>query len=348
MLVTLRRALSLLFFTAVASVTAWGALSVTTTSPLPGGAVGVTYSQTLQASGGTPPYLWTAASLPAGLTLSSSGTLSGTPTSAGTQTIAVTVTDSAVSAAPATAGANLSLTISALPTLTLTGLPTTAGQQALVTAALSGAFPSALSGTLTLTFTPAGAHDDPNIQFLQNGASAGSRQVAFTIAAGSTTAVFTGGTTRIATGTTSGTITITPSALTYSGGTIPAPAPSQITIRPTPPVITRVAITSISGGFNIAVTGYSTPRDMSSALFHFTPTTGTNLASLDVTVQLGALFINWYNSSASIPFGSEFTVTVPFTFQVSSGPVSIAPVAAVTVSLTNSVGVSATSNPANP
>jgi hypothetical protein len=337
------RCIRIFLLLALAALHAWGALTITTASPLPGGTVGVPYSQVLQATGGTPPYTWTSTSVPAGLTLSSNGTLSGTPTATGTSSIVVTVTDSAVTTAPNTGSANLSLTINALPTLTLTGLPTTANQQALFTASLSSPFPLALSGTLTLTSAPAVGVDDPNIQFVQSGAASGSRQVAFTIAAGSTVALFANGTTRIATGTVAGTITITPSALSYGNSqSIPASPPSTITIRATPPVITRVAITGVSGGFNIAVTGYSTPRDMTSAQFHFTPTTGTNLAATDVTVPLNTAFINWYASSASNAFGSEFTVTVPFTFVVSTGPVSIAPVAALTVTLTNSAG---TSNP---
>ena len=343
------RCAGLCFLLALACVQASGALTITTTSPLPNGVAGVAYSQALQATGGTPPYAWTALGVPTGLTLSGSGVLSGTPTTSGTQTIAVTVTDSSVSAAPATATASLALTIVPVPVFTLTGLPTTANQQALFTAAISGTFPTALAGTLTLTFTPTGTVDDPNVQFVQSGASTGSRQVSFTIPAGTTTAVFTNGTTRIATGTVAGTITIMPSALSYGNGqSIPAASPSTITIRPTPPVITRVAITNVSGGFNIAVTGYSTPRDMTSALFHFTPTTGTTLAATDVTVPLNTAFVNWYASGASNAFGSQFTLTVPFTFQVSTGPISIAPVAALTVTMTNSAGVSATSNPANP
>ncbi len=70
-------------------------LSITTLS-LPNGTVGVAYSATLSASGGTPPYTWsvTAGSLPAGLSLSSSGTVSGTPTTAGAYTFTVQVSDS--------------------------------------------------------------------------------------------------------------------------------------------------------------------------------------------------------------------------------------------------------------
>src|SRR6266568_4271691 len=50
-------------------------LSVATTSPMPGGQIGVAYSQTLTAAGGSPPYTWaiTAGALPAGLSLTGSG-----------------------------------------------------------------------------------------------------------------------------------------------------------------------------------------------------------------------------------------------------------------------------------
>jgi len=60
------------------------ALSVSQSS-LTNGVVGTAYSQTLSATGGTPPYTWTLTSgiLPAGLSLSSSGVIAGTPTTAG-------------------------------------------------------------------------------------------------------------------------------------------------------------------------------------------------------------------------------------------------------------------------
>ncbi|MFN7973827.1 MAG: putative Ig domain-containing protein [Acidobacteriota bacterium] len=62
---------------------------------LPNGTVGVAYSQTITASGGTAPYTFavTAGALPPGLALSSGGVLSGTPTSAGTFNFTVTATD---------------------------------------------------------------------------------------------------------------------------------------------------------------------------------------------------------------------------------------------------------------
>jgi Subtilase family/Putative Ig domain len=88
-------------------------LSVSTNS-LPGGQVGVAYSTTLAATGGTPPYAWTLTNgtLPSGLSLASSGAITGTPTaSASNVALTFKVTDSGNPAQSTTA--NLSLTIAA-------------------------------------------------------------------------------------------------------------------------------------------------------------------------------------------------------------------------------------------
>ena len=86
-------------------------LSVTTASPLPTAAVGVAYSQTLAATGGTTPYFFwqlLSGSLPAGILLSSSGTLGGVPTTTGNSTFTVEVTDDQL----VTASKQYSLTVS--------------------------------------------------------------------------------------------------------------------------------------------------------------------------------------------------------------------------------------------
>jgi Putative Ig domain len=62
---------------------------------LPEGLVGTTYTGTLKATGGTPPYTWSTPLLGiAGLSLASNGTISGTPLSPGTYIPNFTVTDS--------------------------------------------------------------------------------------------------------------------------------------------------------------------------------------------------------------------------------------------------------------
>jgi hypothetical protein len=86
-------------------------LAVTTTA-LPGGTQGTAYSETLGATGGTTPYTWTlvsGSSLPAGLTLSTTGVISGTPTTTGTANFTVQVEDS--SSPAQTAQAALSITV---------------------------------------------------------------------------------------------------------------------------------------------------------------------------------------------------------------------------------------------
>ena len=68
-----------------------------TTTALPDGAVGVPYNVTLQATGGTPPLMWsiTAGSMPSGLLLdSATGNISGTPVAAVTESFTVQVADS--------------------------------------------------------------------------------------------------------------------------------------------------------------------------------------------------------------------------------------------------------------
>ena len=94
---------------------------VITTASLPNGQVGVAYSQTLVATGGSGALTWslTAGTLPNGLSLNAtSGLISGTPTAVVVATpLTFKVTDS--STPPLTATANLTLTITP-PTLTIT------------------------------------------------------------------------------------------------------------------------------------------------------------------------------------------------------------------------------------
>jgi hypothetical protein len=86
-----------------------------TTATLSAGTVGIAYSQTLAATGGTTPYTWSVSvgTLPAGLTLNTAtGAITGTPTTAATASFTVMVTDSATPTA-GTATKALSITVSA-------------------------------------------------------------------------------------------------------------------------------------------------------------------------------------------------------------------------------------------
>ncbi len=92
------------------SITVQAALAVATTS-LPVGTVGVAYSASLAATGGTSPYSWTilTGNLPVGLNLSVAGTISGTPSTTGTSTFTVQVSDS--ESTPQSATAQLRITV---------------------------------------------------------------------------------------------------------------------------------------------------------------------------------------------------------------------------------------------
>ncbi len=104
---------------ATKSITVNPPVAITTTS-LAAGSVNVPYTASLSASGGLAPYTWavTSGSLPAGLTLSTTGFISGTPTTQQTSTFTVQVSDS--ESPPATATAVLSITING-PTFRLNG-----------------------------------------------------------------------------------------------------------------------------------------------------------------------------------------------------------------------------------
>jgi hypothetical protein len=72
-----------------------GAITFTTTSPLPTGIVDNTYNRSIVVAGGTAPYTFTLSSgtLPPGLTMSTAGVITGTPTLAGTSNFEVHVID---------------------------------------------------------------------------------------------------------------------------------------------------------------------------------------------------------------------------------------------------------------
>ncbi len=72
------------------------ALSITTPATLPAASPLVSYTVTLAATGGVPPYTWTmtGGNLPPGLAFSSAGIISGIPTTAGTFTFTAQVSDS--------------------------------------------------------------------------------------------------------------------------------------------------------------------------------------------------------------------------------------------------------------
>jgi hypothetical protein len=119
-----------------------GGLAITTTS-LPSGTAGSSYSATLLANGGNPPYKWTIeGALPNGMKVhASTGVISGTPTMTGTSTFMVNVFDTKVPKPYETQGTaqeQLSITIGAppLPSVSMvhpSSGPTTGGNKVVIT-----------------------------------------------------------------------------------------------------------------------------------------------------------------------------------------------------------------------
>lgn len=163
------------------SATASQALSITvnaapsiTTSSLPGGGLGIAYSQTLAATGGTGALTWSvsAGALPSGVTLSSAGVLSGTPTASGT----FNFTARAVDAVSVAATRSLSLVVTDAPSISTSSLAALTATQTVsqtigasggttpyTWSISSGVLPAGLSlnastGAITGTATTAGSY----------------------------------------------------------------------------------------------------------------------------------------------------------------------------------------------
>lgn len=121
------------------------ALTITTTT-LKSGTINVAYSQTLAATGGVAPYVWTqtGGSLPAGLNISTGGMISGTPTATGTSSFTVQAADSESPAQ--TASATLSITINAVAA----GCALSGKQLAFELSGDTSAGPAAIIGSVTV------------------------------------------------------------------------------------------------------------------------------------------------------------------------------------------------------
>jgi len=312
-------------------------VAITTTS-LPGGTVGTAYSATVQVTGGQSPYVLKISSgnIPTGLTFSSAGLLAGQPTAAGSFTFTVQADDANL--INTTRTYTVVIALPSTPRLTVTSSLTTPGptQQTNIGVTLSGTFPVTITGRLVLTFAPdtVNGADDASIQF-----ASGGRVASFTVPAGSTQATFSLPNLGLQLGSTAGTITITMDQVRANGQDItPSPAP-VITIRipRTGPTITSVTATRRADGFDVTISGFSPSRDMTTGAFHFNAVSGQTLGTTDLTVQLSTLFAAWYNSAASAPYGSLFTMVMPF----NTGGASTA-IASVSVTLTNSTGSSNT------
>jgi hypothetical protein len=107
------------------------------------------------------------------------------------------------------------------------------------------------------------------------------------------------------------------------------------------PLIRSATVTRTTGGFNLVVVGYATSREMVSANVTFTAAAGVTLASSQATISLASVFTTWYQSAASAAYGSNFSLTMPFTITNGTNPLT-----SVSVQLTNAQGNSTAANAA--
>jgi hypothetical protein len=301
---------------------------VITTTSVGNAVLSSNFSTKLAATGGTPPYIWLGSNLPAGLSLAQDGTLSGTSTLAGTASFSVTVIDSNGIFTTKT----LSVTVG-LPTgpgVTFSGINSTvaAATQPSLQVVLGADYPANVTVKLVMTVVTDSGLTDPAFQFASGGLTAQT-----VVPAGST-----GGLNAVAVqlGTDAATVTITAQLLVGTQDVTPSPA-SKLTFRlnAAAPVITAMTATRTSTGFTVTITGYATSRDVATATFQFSATSGSNLQTSQLAVPVSSIFAPWYSSAPSAPFGSQFTFTQPFTVTGSNSAIL-----SVSATLTNSVGTS--------
>jgi hypothetical protein len=303
-------------------------LTLTTPASLPAATAGVPYNNPLQVSGGQPPYSWTLAqgNLPDGLSLNgASGVISGVPATSGTFNFTIGVSDSAKISA--TRAYTIVVGVPALSTISIGGLPGTLQplQQTLIAISLANPYPVPVTGTVSLSFAPAGANpvDDPSVQF-----STGGRSATFAIPANATEATFGASQFALQAGSVTGSITLTIVSL-QAGGTsldIPPASAQTVSLAAVPPVISTLSLVHIQNGIQLQIVAVTNTRELTKATIGFQPASGTSLQNSQITVSLSDVASGWFQSANSATFGGQFALTLPFTFQ---GDVSLSSVSVV-------------------
>ncbi len=313
-------------------------LQITGACPASALDVPVSISVPLSAAGGKPPYAWSAAA-PAWLALSSAtgaattlGT-TGTPPSSGPFSFTVTLRDSANSNA-ATLQCNSAINPPPIPPVTITGLTLSGGLLSPVTGALQLASPAPLplTGIVRLSFVSNafGRADNPEVYFNIPPSANGGQQFAFTIVAGQQTIPLP----PIQPGTVAGTVRVEVIQLNEGArDVLPTDHPfAELVIPRLAPVLTDVSIINeTANGFEVQISGYSTPRDLTNVTLTFAARPGSTLQTTTLTKDVSDLFRGFYTSSV----GSVFKVVVPVV--VDGNKNDIGSVAATVI---NSVGSS--------
>ena len=299
--------------------------------------VGMAYSHSLAgASGGASPYTYaiTSGSLPAGMTLASSGTLSGTPTAGGTFNFTVQARDSSTGTGPFTASRALSLTVNAptisvgpvsLPNATAgTSYPTqtmsaSGGIASYSYAVTAGSLPAGLSlntGTGVISGTPTGS-GNYNFTITATDSSTGSGPYtgsrAYTVTIGAPAITISPNTLQTPVYNVAYSQTLSASggsgSYTYAltGGALPA----GLSLNTSNGVISGTP--TASGSYNFTITATETPSGASASQ----PYSGT-IAAPTITMTPASLS----GATTGVPYSQTLSANggvAPYTYAVTSG-----------------------------
>jgi hypothetical protein len=328
-------------------------LRLSTPCPLPDGRVGESYSQVLQASGGTAPYQFSYGLLPDGLTGAANGTISGRPALLGGRSFDIRIADAA--GRTATQACSLAVGQPVVPVITLVDPPATvapASTSFALTVRMAAAYTAPVKGLLTLNITPETGGNDPVVNSADPllAFANGQRTVGFTIASGATSVVVP----VASTGTVASTVGVSLTGLEASGAPIAqTPSAKFFRIVPAAPSITSACYvrTNAEDGIylNFQVTGFSNTRELTKALVT-TPGLAAGKPNIPVpdeflfdstdtmTVEASGVATGYYSTALNVRTGGAFTLTIPVTLK------TLAPTAkldSVQLSLANSVGSTA-------
>ena len=213
-------------------------------------------------------------------------------------------------------------------------------QQPAIGLTLAAPYSQPINGVLTLSLNAAAFGADPSVQFATGGKTA-----SFTIPANTTQAIFSNNSPqiRVQSGTVAGTISIKPTFAIGDFDITPDSTPTlTFTVQPSAPQLFDLQVVSTSAtSLLLVIPGIVTSRSLTKMDFTFTPAPGFHANVTQFSVDVSALALGWFNSSASQPFGSQFTISVPFSLQTgSSSTTALDVIQSISVTATNELGAS--------
>jgi hypothetical protein len=307
--------------------------------------LGTAFAANLGAVGGDGTYTWVFTG-PSWLTASGTSgptlTISGTPDLAGNTKYNVELRD-ASGTLPSTKYCEMTVVLPVFPSISVVGLklgddvlqPVTVGLE------LDGPAPSRMDGEVQLSFasTGFGTQDNPQVQFLDPAATDRGRRLRFSIPKGASSLALG----QIQPGTVSGNLRVEMIDLTAGGSnilpTVLRPSGEMAIPKQRPAILDLNFESETANGFTVVATGYSTPRDMSTATLTISPRSRARFTGpTSFTVPVTDVFNQYYSSSASQIGGSSFVFRIPVTVSGNKNDIG-----SVSLRLTNSIGDSETS-----